>query len=440
MRTHLKRSIGLLPLVGIEIGQSIGAGIFALAGLALVYTGPSLFLAFIAASVPVVISLAVLAMLGSAHPTTGGTYVYGSRYFSRSASFLGVWGYILGALLGMFPLYAHTGARFLQAVFPSLPLIPTAFILLVVFYVTNLFGVKLAMGVQAVLVAVMMTAIFVFLGIGSVTIDTSNFLPLFPNHLSGFLVATALLTFTLLGANSAVELGDEIIDPGKNIPRSFLISLPIVIILYVFIALVMSGNISYRDVSDSSLSVLAARFLEGFPLYFFILGGGFIAIVTTLNATYLWGTKSLIIIAEDGFFPKGIAAVNRRFGTPHWLLTLVFAISACSLFLSGSRIEIFAIFASIGGILIFLPVMGAALRFRKVAPEKYDNAYFKLKGIWYWVAPITGIVLSTVIILILLVDLFSQHFGWAYLLFFLFWMVCGVVYTLVYRLKLAGRV
>ena len=73
-RGRLKRNISLVHLVGIEIGQSIGAGIFALTGLGLARTGPSLPLAFLAAAVPVGLSMAVLAMLGSGHPILGGTY------------------------------------------------------------------------------------------------------------------------------------------------------------------------------------------------------------------------------------------------------------------------------------------------------------------------------------------------------------------------------
>jgi APA family basic amino acid/polyamine antiporter len=147
-RQHLKRNISLVHLVGIEVGQSIGAGIFALTGIALAATGPSLFLAFLAAAVPVALAMVVLAMLATAEPISGGTYYYGSRFFSPVASFTGVWAYILGAVLGMFPLYALTGATFLKAVIPALPKIPVALLLLAVFFATNLFGAKIAVWVR----------------------------------------------------------------------------------------------------------------------------------------------------------------------------------------------------------------------------------------------------------------------------------------------------
>ena len=92
---RLKRNISLVHLVGIEIGQSIGAGIFALTGLGLARTGPSLPLAFLAAAVPVGLSMPVLAMLGSGHPISGDTYFYAARFFSPVASFTGVWAYLL---------------------------------------------------------------------------------------------------------------------------------------------------------------------------------------------------------------------------------------------------------------------------------------------------------------------------------------------------------
>lgn len=214
-RQYLKRNISLLHLIGIEVGQSIGAGIFALTGIALAATGASLFLAFLAAAVPVALAMAVLAMLASAEPISGGTYFYGSRFFSPVASFTGVWAYILGAVLGMFPLYALTGATFLKAVIPALPKIPVA--------------------------ALLLAALFVFVVAGLPRVSLQNFSPMFAGGSGGFLVASAILTFTILGANAAVELGDEIIDPRKNIPRSFLISIPIVMIFYVVIAVVAAG-------------------------------------------------------------------------------------------------------------------------------------------------------------------------------------------------------
>jgi APA family basic amino acid/polyamine antiporter len=428
-RRYLKRNISLVPLIGIEVGQSIGAGIFALTGIALAATGPSLFLAFLAAAIPVALAMVVLAMLATAEPISGGTYYYGSRYFSPVASFTGVWAYILGAVLGMFPLYALTGATFLKAVIPALPKIPVALLLLAVFFATNLFGAKIAVWVQAVLVAILLVALFVFVGAGLPEISLQHFSPLFAGGSGGFLVASSILTFTILGANAAVELGDEIVDPRKNIPRSFLISIPVVTIIYVVIGIVAAGVAPWNSWHDTSLSAVAAAFLRGPMFVFFIVGGGFLAVVTTLNSTYLWGTKSLIVITEDGLFPKALARINRRFGTPHWFLVIIFLISSAALIVAGERVETFAVFASLGGIIIFIPVMGAALRLRRHHPHLYARSSIRLKGLFYFFAPAMGLLLCLLIIAILLIDLRSHRGGFVFLAIFVLWVIAGAVYS-----------
>jgi APA family basic amino acid/polyamine antiporter len=373
--------------------------------------------------------MVVLAMLATAEPISGGTYYYGSRFFSPVASFTGVWAYILGAVLGMFPLYALTGATFLKVVIPALPKIPVALLLLAVFFATNLFGAKIAVWVQAILVAILLAALFVFVGAGMPEISFQHFSPLFTGGVGGFLVASSILTFTILGANAAVELGDEIVDPRKNIPRSFLISIPVVTMIYVVIGIVAAGVAPWNSWSDSSLSSVAAAFLRGPLFVFFIVGGGFLAVVTTLNSTYLWGTKSLIVITEDGLFPRALARINRRFGTPHWFLIIIFLISSAALLLAGDRVETFAVFASLGGIIIFIPVMGAALRLRKHYPETYARSAIQLKGFFYFFAPAAGLLLCLLVIAILLIDLSSHRSGFVFLSIFLVWVAAGAAYS-----------
>ena len=439
-RQNLKRTISLGHLVGIEVGQSIGAGIFALTGIALAMTGPSLPLAFVAAAVPVALAMVVLAMLASAVPISGGTYYYGSRFFSPVAAFTGVWAYVLGAVLGMFPLYALTGTQFLQAMIPDLPRIPVAIALLAVFYLTNLLGAQIAIWIQAILVGLLLLALVMFSGLGLPHAAIENFTPFFPGGVGGFAVAASILTFTVLGANAAVELGDEIIDPRKNIPRSFLVSIPLVTVFYVVIGIVAAGVTEWSPDVDTTLVAVAGRFLSGPTFAYFVLGGGFLAVITTLNATYLWGTKSLIVITEDGLFPPAIAKIGARFGTPHRLLTIIFVVSSLALIVAGERVETFAVFASLGGIIILVPVMGAALRIRKHHPELYRLTTVPLKGALYYAAPIAGLILCLVIVAILLVDLGSHRNGFVFLGVFAAWVAAGAVYAArVEKKKAFGR-
>ena len=428
-RDNLKRSITLLHLVGIEIGQSIGAGIFALTGLALARTGPSLFLAFLAAAVPVGLAMAVLAGIGSGLPISGGTYYYGSRYFSPVASFAGCVGVPDRRRAGHVPPVRADRRRVSARRLPGPPAMPTALALLFIFYVANLLGARVAMWAQAVMVAVLLAALVVFLGDGPAPGRLANLVPLFPRGAGGFVVASAMLTFTILGANAAVELGDEIRNPRRNIPLSFIISIPVVVGVYVAIGLVAAGITPWSGGRETSLADIAGTFLGRGPLLFFLIGGGFLAVVTTLNATYLWGTKSLLVIAEDGLLPRSVAAVSRRFGTPHWLLTFIFAASAVALVVAGNTVETFAIFASLGSIIIFVPVMGAALRIPRRHPEIIAGSALPLRGFMAIAAPAAGLVLCLLTVGILLVDLGSRPKGWLLLGLFVAWIAGGAVYA-----------
>jgi len=427
----LKRVLGLRDVVAIEVGQTIGAGVFVLTGLAMSYCGGSLPLAYILAAVPIIFMFLAIAMLGSAIPTTGGTYYYISRFFSPKAAVVGIWGYTICALLGAFPLYAVSCAKYLQAVWPELPTLPTAVAVLTVLFAVNVLGLVVASALQAVTVGILLVALTVFVIAGVPHISLANLTPLFPAGIGGLVLASSLLTFTHTGSNGIIELGGEIKDPSRTIPRSFLISVPIVIVFYILIAFVAAGARPWTASAGQTLTATAATFLGGGLFPFFVVGGGVLAIITTLNATFMFGTKSLIRMADDGWIPKSLTAISPRFATPHRLLFLIYLVSTGSLLVFGEKaLNGFAALASIGAILIFAPVMVAALRLKRFAPKEYEAAPYKLKGAWYHVAPIVGILLTFLTVILLTTDLFSRPDGVVFAVVFLGLLAAGTAYVL----------
>lgn len=424
----LQRVLGLPQTVAVAVGMTIGAGIFVLTGIATGYTGPAVPLAYLVSAIPVIFLMMALAMLGSALPTTGGNYKYGSRLFSPRWAFIGIWGYMGGTLVGAFPLWALSGARYLQSLW-DLPAVPTAVVLLTVLFLINLIGISMAAALQAFFVLVLIGSLFYFGFAGVGQIEAVNFSPLLPGGTYGFLIASSILTFTLLGSNAIVELGGEIKDPGKTIPRAFMISIPLVTVLYIFISVTAVGVLPWTETAGQPLAVAAAAFMQQGGLTFFILGGGLLAIVTTLNAGFMWGTKSLLVMAADGIFPASLARINKRFNTPHRFLIFIYLVSTSSILLFGeSYLEAFAALGSIGGIIVFVPVLGAALRLPQRAPQAYRNAYFKLKGPWLKISVSIGAVLAFIVMAILLIDLWSMPDGSFFSYLFLAWLTLGVIY------------
>ncbi len=435
----LQRVLGLPQTIAVAAGMTIGAGIFVLTGIAAGYTGPAVPLAYLVSVVPVIFLMMCLAMLGSALPTTGGNYKYASRLFSPRWAFIGVWGYMGGTLVGAFPLWALSGAQYLQALW-DLPAVPAAIVILTILFLINLIGISMAAALQAFFVLLLFAALLVFGFSGLPQIEAANFTPLFPAGAYGFLLAASILTFTHLGANAVVELGGEIKNPGKTIPRSFLISIPLVTMLYILVSVTAVGISPLTNNGGQSLANVAKSFMSPSGFYFFILCGGVLAIVTTLNAGFMWGTKSLLVMAADGIFPEGLATVNKRFSTPHFFLTFIYVVSTASVLIFGENyLAAFAALGSIGGIIIFIPILGAAWSLPRRAPKAYAAAYFKLKGILLPLAVTIGAVLAFLVMAMLLIDLLAMPDGSFFSYLFIVWLVIGIFYYEIRQRLLARR-
>jgi APA family basic amino acid/polyamine antiporter len=422
---ELKRVLKLPSVTFIAIGFMVGGGIFMFTGIVYKICGPALPFAYALAFIPVFISMLPLALLGSAIPTTGANYRYPSRMVSPGLAFVGVWVYAWASFFGQIPLYAMGCARYVQSLVPSLP--PTLFAigLVTVFYIINLLGIRLAARVQGILVITLMSALIYYSYSGMTALDPANFSGIMSQGPSNLMLGTALLTFTYLGANGIIELGGEIIDPTRVIPRAFFIALPVVMLLYLAVAIATVGvlPVDILEIADEPL-IRAARNTTGKAgFFFFLLGGAVLALVTTLNALFIVGTKSLLMIARDKLVPEKLGQLNYRFGTPHVILTGAWLISVLGI-VSGLSLETLASYAALGGMIIFLPVMIAAIRLPRLYPSQYQNSGFKLRGFWLWFCSLVGMILMIFFGIIILYDL-NSFWERGY---FLAFIVSGIIY------------
>jgi len=418
----LKRELGLLDTVSIEVGAIIGAGIFALTGIAIGICGAAVPIAFVVAALPMIFAVLPLGMLGSVLPTVGGSFRYPSRIFSPFGGFLGVWGIMMGILLGGLPLYAYTFADYLVVLFPSLPRVGIAVVALTFFFLVNLVGIKAASNVQVAMFAILMVALLTYVFGGIPNIELSNLTPMFHGEIVGVVIASALLFFAYMGANFIIDLGAEIKNAGRNIPLSFAISIPIVVVLYTLIGLVAVGVVPCAVSANQPLSVSAGKFLLGPLATFFTVGGGLLAMATTLNATFMFGARYILVFADDEVIPRPLAAVSRKFGTPYWGLLFMYLVSMAALPLGTSSLKIFGITASIGSIVLLIPILIAAFLLPRRMPDVYHRAPFRLKGFWLWLLPGLAILFGIFFIAALGMES-PPGFG-----LFVAWMGVGVIY------------
>ncbi len=387
----LERVLTLPAVVFIAIGFTIGGGVFIFTGLVYKITGPALPWAYALAVIPVFMSMLPLAMLGSALPTTGGNYKYPSRMVSPGLAFIGIWTYALASFFGQIPLYAIGCAKYAQVYFPSLSAPWIAVALVTLFFIVNLIGVRIAAQVQGVLVLILLTALIYYAIAGLRAIHPVNFAPVAGTNLPAFLLGTALLTFTYLGSNAIIELGGEIVDPARTIPRAFMIAFPVVTLIYIAVAAATVGSVpsEFLTSSDEPLIRVSHVTMSAGGGLFFVFGGAILALTTTLNALFIVGTKSLLTIVADQLLPASLGRLHPKFKTPHILLTAIWMLSLLGI-ISGFSLETLASFAALGGLIIFLPIQVAALKLPRLYPDRYRRAGFKLKGLWLWVCPLSG--------------------------------------------------
>ena len=418
----LKKSLGLLDTVSIEVGSIIGAGIFALTGLAVAKCGPGVPIAFVIAALPMVLALLPIGMLASVLPTVGGSFRYPSRLLNPFWGFIGVWGIMMGIMLGGMPMYTLNFADYLRVIFPTFDRNLVAVVTLTFFVVINMLGVKAASVVQVGMFFVLLAALLVYIIWGIPAINPANLTPLFPGGMAGLAIASGTLFFAYMGANFIIDLGAEIKNAGRNIPLSFAISMPIVIVIYTLMGLVTVGGVPSSVSANQPLSVAAGYFMPPGLALFFTVGGGLLALATTINATLMFASRYILVFAEDEVFPKALAGVNKRFGTPHWGLLIMFVLSLAFLPMGASSFEVLAYTASIGSIVLFFPILIAAMRFPRKMPGAYARAPFKLKGAWLWVVPVLAMLFGVFFIAALVMQSLTAF------LILLGWMVIGIIY------------
>lgn len=387
---ELKRVLGLWDVLGLSIGQIIGSGIMILTGICIDITGHGTPLAFIVAALMVIPNILALAAIGSAIPATGGMYTYVRDLIGKKTGFFFL--SLLFASQLILAMFAMGFAEYTISIIPSLNVSVVAFAILTVCYIANLTGVKSAAAVQKILVGALLSALLLFAIVGLPKVDFSVFTQkgaLMPNGFVAFMTGAALLSFATSGAEFISELAGEMKNPGKDLPRAMIIATVVVATFYGFLGVIASGVLPLEQVAGKPLTVVAKSIFPKSLYVFFVIGGGMFALASTLNATFAWCTKGLLVACEDGWLPKRMGAINKKYGTPHFLLTMFYIIGLIPI-LTGVSTRYIAMLGN-GVALIFglFPTL-ACLFLIKKRPEAYEKAYFKLPRWAMVVMPVVG--------------------------------------------------
>lgn len=404
----LKRVLGKKELLSIAVGQTIGSGIFALLGIGIGMTGRSISIAmFIAAFFVIVMAVPMLYVCGTIR-MRGGFYTQLSLLMSEKIAGF----YIIVHIISWTALaiYALSFADYALALVggDSLNKSLISFIVLTIFYVTNLFGIQGALRVQNIMMLCMILGLTLFICFGIPQVKPEYFSGegFMPKGISGLLAAGALMTWAVGGATSIIHLGAEAKNPTKDIPIIIIIATAVITLFYALIAVIASGVLPLEVVSGKPLSIVASQILPR-PVYvFFIVGGVMFALTTTLNAAFSWVTKPILQAAVDGWFPPIIARIGKRHKAPVVILTLLYLECLIPIFF---KIDI----ASIANMAVILTnicfafVCFSAINMKKVIPEIWEKSKFHVSDKYLYFFSILG-ALSTLAQIFLLFGVLTR--------------------------------
>lgn len=391
--SNLKRTVTLPQALGFTFHQIVGGGVVALMGVAIGMTGSGTPLAFVIAAVAVIIYSLPIASLASAMPVLGGRYAYAAKMFSPSAGFASMWFAVLVTI--QLSLMALAGAQYAQVLIPGLPIGPVAFALITVFFIANLFGAAFSNRVGIILAFVMLAAfgLYGFAGLGSV--EWSHFSTMAPHGIDGLLATAALLTFATTGAVAVADLGREMKRPARDIPVAVIGGTLFAAGLYVLVAIPSVGVLGPEASANKTMTAVAERILTPGGVTFFIIGGALFAVIGHINSLLLAATKPVLAAIGDGWLPGKLGAVNRRYGTPHWLLLILYIVGVAPILL-GFSVAAVASMASVAVGPILGLMVAASWRLRQKAPEFYATAPFQLPKVLHLACCILGIAVLIV--------------------------------------------
>ena len=380
MTVELKRSLGFSDVFVIALGQVIGSGIMVLVGIGIEFTAYAIPFAFVLSAILSVIKQLPVAFMGSAMPATGGLYVYCKRVLGPRVGFF----YLAILLIThiLIALFALGFAQYAMALVPSLNDRFVAAGILLVFYVVNLFGVKQAAIVQKVMIVFLLAGLSSLVFFGMVEVDFANFTNqenLLPNGWYGFGLACVVLSFSTGGAQYVSELGGEMRNPERDLPRAIIYSTLLAAVFFALVSIVAVGVLPVEQTAGKPLSEVAQAILPETVYVAFIVGAGLFALATSINSTFTWATKSVLIACDDGWLPKGIAVVNKRYNTPHLLLTFLLVLGAMPI-LAGWELRYIIMLGS-GLVFIYdlIPLI-AAFRLKDRLPDVFANARMRLSS------------------------------------------------------------
>lgn len=429
--SELKRCLSALDLTLLGIGCTIGTGIFVLTGVAAAtQAGPAVILSFVVACIPCILAALSYAELASSVGGCGSAYGYSYAVFGEIVAWIIGWDLILeygvsvaavaNGWSGYLGNVLHAMGYGLPEALTKGPFaggimnLPAAAIILALMGLLVV-GVRESAKANALIVAIKLAAIGVFVAIASAHVNPENWKDFMPfgwfsytpdGKTVGVLAAASLVFFAYVGFDAVSVAVEEAKDPKRDAPIGIIGSLVFCTVVYIVVAGLLTAIAPYSTLNVSSP---VAHALESIGVQWAsaLVSTGVIAGLTSVMLALYYGlTRVIYAMGRDGLLPQAFSRVHRKTHTP------VRATLICGVIMAAMAgfmpLGMLAELVNIGTLFAFVLVCGGVVAMRLTKP-KMPRPFKVPFGI---ALPLLGMVTCSALILFLPPITHLRFVGW----------------------------
>lgn len=220
-------------------------------------------------------------------------------------------------------------------------------------------GAKESRNFSNVMVYIKLAIIVLVIIVGAFYIDIENWTPFMPNGFGGVMGGVSAVFFAYIGFDAVSTLAEESKNPQRDLPKGMIYSLVICTVVYIILALVLTGMVSYQllGVSDPLAEIFA---LKGVKWMLFIVSIAAVVAMTSVMLVFQLGQPRIwMTMARDGLMPKKFAEIHPKFKTPGFATIVTGIVVGLPIFFTNENLVLD--FTSIGTLFAFVLVCGGVL-------------------------------------------------------------------------------
>ncbi len=233
-------------------------------------------------------------------------------------------------------------------------------------------GTKESRNFSNIMVMIKLIVIVLVIIVGCFYIDIKNWTPFMPNGFGGVMGGVSAVFFAYIGFDAVSTLAEESKNPQRDLPRGMMYSLIICTIVYIILALVLTGMVTYSalGVSDPLAEIFK---LKGVKWMLFIVSIAAVVAMTSVLLVFQMGQPRIwMSMSRDGLLPKRFSAIHPKYKTPGFATIITGLVVGVPLFFTDENFVLD--FTSIGTLFAFVLVCGGVLMLPPQKNEDYTEA------------------------------------------------------------------